>query len=482
MSRSSILRRAVLASIVAFLALSIAGQRAVGVPPIADDERPPNVVIIFTDDLGYADVGPFGAEGYKTPNLDRMAREGVRFTDFYVSQAVCSASRAALLTGCYSNRVGILGALGPGSKIGINADEVLIPELLKPRGYATAIFGKWHLGDRPEFLPTRHGFDEYFGLPYSNDMWPNHPTNKSFPDLPLIEGTETTELNPDQHNLTTWYAEHAVRFIERNRDTAILPLPRAQHAARTVVRLRQVRREDRRAGSSATSSRRSTGRLARSSTLSKRTGNDERTLVIFTSDNGPWLSYGDHAGSAGVFREGKGTSFEGGVREPFIARWPGKIPEGTVCREPAMTIDLLPTIAGLAGATVPQERIIDGLDIWPLLSGVEGAESPHVALYFYYGRELQGVRGGKWKLHLPHSYRSLKGEPGSGGLPGPYEQKKISLALFDLDADPGETTDVAEAYPGVVEKLKALAEVARHDLGDSASNQPGENVRGTQEL
>jgi len=206
-------------------------------------------------------------------------------------------------------------------------------------------------------------------------------------------------------------------------------------------------------------------------------GLDRRTLVVFTSDNGPWLSYGDHAGSAGRLREGKGTTFEGGVREPFAARWPGVIPAGSVRREPAMTIDLLPTFAALAGAELPAGREVDGRDIGPLLTGRPGARAPHEALYFYWGRELQALRSGRWKLHFPHAYRSLAGPPGSGGNPGPYEERQIGLSLFDLESDPGETTDLAARNPDVVERLSRLADAAREDLGDSAGGRAGKNVR-----
>lgn len=442
----------------------------------AEPAGPPNIVVVYADDLGYGDVGCFGARGYATPNIDRLAREGIRFTDFYVAQAVCSASRTALLTGCYPNRVGILGALGPGSKIGIADSEQTIAQVLKTRGYATAIYGKWHLGHHPQFLPTRHGFDDYFGLPYSNDMWPKHPTNRSFPDLPLIEGEKTIALNPDQRNLTTWYAERAVDFIKKNKGRPFflyvahnmphVPLyvsgKFAGHSPRGLF------------GDVIEEIDWSVGRIL--ATL-KENGLDERTLVIFTSDNGPWLSYGDHAGSAGPLREGKGTSFEGGVREPFAARWPGHIPAGSVCREPAMTIDLLPTFAALAGAKVATDRIIDGRDILPLLTAQPGAKSPHEAYYFYWGRELQAIRAGRWKLHFPHAYRSLAGAGGSGGKPGPYVDRKIGLSLFDLQADPGETTDVASQHPDVVARLSRLADAAREDLGDSAARRKGKNVR-----
>lgn len=438
--------------------------------------RPPNIVVVFADDLGYGDVGCFGAKGYATPNIDRLATEGIRFTDFYVPQAVCSASRTALLTGCYPNRVGILGALGPASKIGIADGESTIAEVLKRRGYATAIYGKWHLGHHPRFLPTRHGFDDYFGLPYSNDMWPNHPTNKSFPDLPLIEREKVVATNPDQRNLTNWYADRAVGFIKANRERPFfLYLAHSMPHVPLFVSDKNAGQTSRGLfGDVIKEIDESVGRILASL---EEQGLDRQTLVIFTSDNGPWLSYGNHAGSAGPLREGKGTSFEGGVREPFVARWPGTIPAGSVCREPAMTIDLLPTFAELAGVDRSGDRPIDGLDIRPLLTGRPSAKSPHEAFYFYWGRELQALRSGRWKLHFPHKYRSLAGAPGSDGKPGPYQDREIGLSLFDLEADPGETTDVASRHPDIVARLTRLADAARADLGDSTTKQPGKNVR-----
>jgi arylsulfatase A len=439
-------------------------------------DRLPNFVIVFTDDQGYADVGCFGARDFTTPNLDRMAREGMRFTNFYAAQAVCSASRAGLLTGCYPNRIGILGALGPRSRHGISDNEMTIAEVLKQKGYATAIYGKWHLGHHPRFLPTRHGFDDYFGLPYSNDMWPKHPTNHTFPDLPLIEGEKVIALNPDQSKLTTWYTEHAVRFIAKNKDRPFfLYVPHNMpHVPLFVSEKFKGKSKRGLYGDVIMEIDWSVGQILQAL---KKHGLDEHTLVVFTSDNGPWLAYGDHAGSAGPLREGKGTTFDGGQREPCIVRWPGKIPAGKVCAEPCMTIDLLPTLAGLAGAPLPRQAI-DGKNIWPLLEGQAGAKSPHDALYFYWGRHLQGVRSGKWKLHFPHNYRTLAGRPGgSGGKPVPYEQAKIAEELFDLDTDIGETTNVASDHPDVVARLKALAEQARTELGDSATKQMGKGVR-----
>ncbi|MBK8000452.1 MAG: sulfatase [Verrucomicrobia bacterium] len=345
----------------------------------------PNVVLIFCDDMAYADIGAFGAKGYPTPNLDRLSRQGVKFTDFYVAQPVCSASRAALLTGCYPNRVGIKGALGPQSKIGLNSNEVTIAELLKERGYATAVYGKWHLGHRPEFLPLRHGFDDFFGLPYSNDMWPNHPTaGTNYPPLPLIRGEQIIEFMPNQTQLTTWYTRHAMDFIERNKQQPFfLYLPHNMPHVPLFVSDKFAGKTKRGLfGDVIAEIDWSVGQIL--DTL-KKNHLEENTLVLFTSDNGPWLVYGDHAGSAKPLREGKATVFDGGVRVPFIARWPGKIPAGSTCREPAMTIDVLPTIARLTGARLPIHPI-DGLDIWPLLSGAKKATSPHDALYFYVAR------------------------------------------------------------------------------------------------
>jgi arylsulfatase A-like enzyme len=437
--------------------------------------RLPNFVVILADDQGYGDVGCYGATGFQTPNLDRMAAEGIRFTDFYVAQPICSASRAALLTGCYPNRIGILSALGPQAKHGISDKERTIAQVLKSRGYATAIYGKWHLGHLPPFLPTRHGFDEYIGLPYSNDMWPKHPTTK-FPDLPLIEGEKVIAYNPDQTRLTTWYTEHAVQFIDRNKDRPFfLYVPHNMpHVPLHVSDKFKGKSSQGLYGDVIMEIDWSVGQIL---AALKRNELDRQTLVIYTSDNGPWLSYGRHAGSAGPLREGKATTWEGGVREPCIMRWPGKIPAGRVCHEPAMTIDILPTLANLAGAPLPENKI-DGLNIWPLISAQPGAKSPHEALYFYWGRELQAVRGGKWKLYFPHTYPSLGGKPGgSEGKPALYVQRQIGLALYDLENDVGETTNVADEHSDVVARLKRLADEARTHLGDTATKQRGSGVR-----
>jgi len=436
-------------------------------------ERPPNVVIIYADDLGYGDIGCFGNKSIRTPSIDSIATDGVRFTDFYVAQAVCSASRTALLTGCYPNRLGILGALNPSSRNGIHDREATLAQVLKARGYATAIYGKWHLGHHAQFLPTRHGFDDYFGLPYSNDMWPNHPTAK-FPALPLIEHEKTIQENPDQSQLTTWYTERAVRFIETNKSKPFfLYVPHAMpHVPLFVSDKHKGKSKAGLYGDVIEEIDWSVGEIL---AALKKHSLERDTFVIFASDNGPWLSYGNHAGTAGPLREGKGTSFEGGVRVPFVARWPGKIPAGSVAKEPAMTIDLLPTIAKFAGAELPK-LLIDGKDIGPLLTGEKSAKSPHDAYFFYWGQALQAVRSGKWKLHFAHSYQSLQ-VAGKDGKPGRYQTGNIELSLFDLESDIGEKTNVGTDHPDVVARLQILADRARKDLGDSTIKATGEGVR-----
>ncbi len=461
----------------------------------ADGSRP-NVVLIFIDDLGYADIGPFGATTYPTSNLDRLAREGRKFTDFVVSSPVCSASRAALLTGCYHRRVGISGALGPQSPIGLDPAETTIAEVCRGQGYRTACFGKWHLGRDPKFLPLAQGFDEYYGLPYSNDMWPLHPEyvdlpprlrerKQGFPALPMIEGNEVVdpEITPDeQKQLTTDYTRRAVEFIERESDQPFfLYLPHAMvHVPLFVSDKFEGKSGAGLFGDVMMEVDWSVGEIM---AAIERKGVADNTLVIFTSDNGPWLSYGDHAGSASPLREGKGTCFEGGLRVPTLMRWPGKIPAGTTCDELASTIDLLPTIAGLIGAPLP-EREIDGVDIRTLMfDPEENLRSPHDSFYAYFGGgQLQAVRDRQWKLILPHTYRSLQGTPGEGGRPGGYRQVKTDLALYDLKADVGETNNVAEEHPEIVARLQQMAEEAREKFGDTLMNREGTKVRGPGKL
>jgi arylsulfatase A-like enzyme len=438
-------------------------------------EKPPNIVLIFADDLGYADLGCFGSTKIRTPNIDSIARDGIKLTNFHVPQAVCSASRTALLTGCYPNRVGILGALGPNSKNGIKDSENLLPEYLKKLGYSTAIFGKWHLGDSAQYSPLRHGFDTYFGLPYSNDMWPNHPSTKSFPPLPLRQDDKVLELNPDQSKLTGWYTERGVKFIEANKDKPFfLYMPHSMpHVPLYASEKFKGKSSHGLYGDVIEEIDASVGTILE--TLKKHSL-DKNTLVIFTSDNGPWLSYGDHAGSKGVLREGKGTEFEGGVRVPFVARWPGRIPAASISNEPTMTIDLLPTLVAYAGGVVLEELKIDGKNICAVLEARPGAKSPQEAYYFYWGDALHAVTSGKWKLHFPHPYLHII-EGGKDGKPGKGETRRMELSLFDLDADISESKNVADQNPEVVKKLQMLGDKIREELGDSLTGKKGSQLR-----
>jgi arylsulfatase A len=450
--------------------------------PAARAAESPNIVLIFCDDLGYADIAPFqppGAREIRTPHLDRLAREGRRFTSFYSAQPVCSASRAALLTGCYPNRVGIHGALGPKSKVGINENEMTLAELVKQKRYATAIFGKWHLGHHREFLPTRHGFDEFYGLPYSNDMWPHHPEARpgSYPDLPLIGGELTLELNPDQTKLTRDYTTRATKFIDQNKDRRFF-LYLAHSMPHVPLFAGEEFQGRSRAGLYADVIEEIDWSVGQVMAELEKHSLAQNTLVIFTSDNGPWLSYGNHSGSAGELREGKGTVWEGGVRVPCIMRWPGQIPAGTTCTEPAMTIDVFPTIAALLDAELPSHKI-DGKNIWPLISGTPGAKSPHEAYYFYYNtNDLLAIRSGPWKMYVPQSYRSLDGQPGgTNGVPAKYVQLKTDLALYNLEKDIGEKNNVASENPEVVKQLTALLDKMRADLGDDLQKIPPTGAR-----
>jgi arylsulfatase A-like enzyme len=441
--------------------------------------RPPNVVLIYCDDLGWGDLGCFGNRRIRTPHIDRLARQGTRFTSFYVAQAVCSASRAALLTGCYANRLGIHGALGPKQKIGLHPDEMTLAEVLKPRGYATAIVGKWHLGRPVELLPTRQGFDEYFGLPYSNDMWPENPNaaKNTYPPLPLIDGERVIEEMPDPSQLTRRYTERAVSFIDRNASGPFfLYLAHSMPHVPLFVGSRFAGRS--RQGLYGDVIEEIDASVGEVLQALKRHRIEDDTLVIFTSDNGPWLSYGQHGGSAGPFREGKGTSFEGGIRVPCVMRWPGHIPKGRTNDTPLMTIDVLPTVARLAGAPLPP-RPIDGLDVWPILKGERGATNPHPAYFIYYNQgDLLAVRSGDWKLFFPHTSQTLAGRPGgTNGMAARYQQLPVGTELYHLRRDPGETRNVVDAHPEVVARLTALAETARSELGDRRLQRVGAGVR-----
>lgn len=443
----------------------------------------PNVVLILADDMGYGDLNCYGSTGYTTPNLDKLAAGGIRFTNFYVSQAVCSASRAALLTGCYSNRVGIAGALNPSSLVGLNPQEETIAEVLKKKGYKSAIFGKWHLGFQRQFLPLQQGFDEYFGLPYSNDMWgyniKGEHTNPNYRPLKLIDGNdEVKEITTmdDQAQLTTTYTERAVSFISKHKNEPFfLYLPYAMpHVPIAASAKFKGKSEQGLYGDVLMEIDWSVGQIMEA--LSKN-GLSENTLVIFTSDNGPWLNFGNHAGSAGGMREGKGTSWEGGQRVPCIMNWPGHIPEGLICNKIASTIDILPTLAHIAGASLPVRKI-DGVNILPLMTGDRKANPREVFLYYFHENWLEGVRKNQWKLVLPHQSRTYEGfAPGKDGVGGKTGNVQVGIALFDLRRDPGERYDVKDQNPEIVEELMKIADEARLDIGDGIMNIKGTNVR-----
>ena len=439
----------------------------------------PNIVFILTDDLGYADLSSYGSEFINTPHLDDMALDGAKLTSYYSSQAVCSASRAAILTGAYSNRIGINGAFGPKSKRGINQNELLISEMLKENGYKTGIFGKWHLGDADIFLPTRHGFDEFFGILFSNDMWPFHPEiPHAFPDdLLLYKNENPIETLIDQSDLTKRITDESIRFINENKNNPFfLYIPHPQpHVPLFASKEFKGSTGKGLYADVITEIDFSVGRVLKAL---DENGLSENTIVVFTSDNGPWLSYGDHAGSSGIFREGKGTAWEGGQRVPCIVKYPNKINSGTVIDEPLMGIDWLPTFANVTGSSMSSNKI-DGKNIWPLLIS-ETRKSPHEALYFYYrANELHAVRSGEWKLYFPRSYRSLNGRNGGkDGVPVKYEQNVVNeKQLYNLKEDPSELNNIVNDHPNIVSKLEKMGNLARYDLGDKLTNVEGKGTR-----
>jgi arylsulfatase len=446
---------------------------------ILTDEKH-NVIIIFTDDQGYQDVGCFGSPLIKTPNLDGLAKEGIMLTDFHAAQPVCSASRAGLLTGCYPNRIGIHNALMPNSPIGLNPDETTIAEMLKENGYNTAIFGKWHLGDNEKFMPNKHGFDEYVGIPYSNDMWPHHPGQGKFFDfdpLPLYENEKIIDTLSEQSHLTTLLTERSINFIKANKNSPFfLYLAHPQpHVPLFVSDKFKGKSERGLYGDVIMEIDWSVGEIIK--TLQEE-GLDDNTLVIFTSDNGPWLNYGEHSGNALPFREGKGTSFEGGHREPCIVYFPKKLKGGRSIDIPMMNIDILPTIAEITDAKLPK-KTIDGKSVWNIWTGASN-ESPHEAYFHYYHvNELEAVRYKNWKLYFPHQYRTLNGRPGGkNGWPVPYDHIKLdSIELYNLAADISETNNVASQHPEIVSKITALADSMRYKLGDNLKGIEGAENR-----
>ena len=427
----------------------------------------PNFIIIFTDDQGYEDIGCFGSPKIKTPHLDKMATEGRKFTSFYSANSVCSPSRAALMTGSYPTRVSVPGVLFPRHEIGLNPDEVTIAEMLKGKGYATACIGKWHIGHKPKFLPTRQGFDSYFGIPYSNDMtidpealladninlrngFTADRIKKEKPKknlVPLMRNEEVIEYPCDQTTLTKRYTEEAVKFISENKDSPFfLYLPHTMPHI-PLFASEQFKGKSKRGlyGDTIEEIDWSVGQILKSI---KETGIDQKTLVIYTSDNGPWKLDRGRGGSAYPLRGYKFQTYEGGMRVPCIMRWPGKVPEGTSCDEVAASIDLMPTIAKLAGAKLLKDRKIDGKDIWPLMSGTEGAVSPHDMYYYYKGNRLESARQGKWKIR-----RSGK--------------KSQSVELYDLDSDISETKNLAKENEALVKDMIKKMNLFDEDLKKS---------------
>lgn len=453
------------------------------------DIRHPNVVVIFMDDMGYGDPQFAAGIGYKTPNMDRLAAEGMRFTNFYAAQAVCTASRAAILTGCYPNRIHMYGAFYPWTTDALNPKEETIAGMLKKVGYHTCMVGKWGLGSLPPFTPIHYGFDQYLGLPYSNDMWavdydgkPITDTGNSryrYPPLPLYKGDSVVKyirtLN-DQGELTQEYTKFAVNFIRSNKDH-----PFFLYLAHTMVHV-PIMASPAFLGKSGVGLFGdvmeevdwSVGQVMK--TL-KDEGLLNNTLVVFTSDNGPWLNYGNHAGNTGGLREGKGTSFEGGQREPCVISWPGHIPAATVCNNIGSTIDLLPTIARVCNAAMP-ERKIDGVSLLPLLEGKPGAGPRSDFVYYYNRDDLEAIRKGNWKLVFPHVSRSYKVyPPGNDGYPGKTARVEEPMALYNLATDPGETMDVQAAHPAEVRELQLLADHYRSKLGDGLTHVKGNERR-----
>jgi len=416
----------------------------------------PNVVIIFIDDMGYGDIGPFGATKQKTPNLDRMAREGMKLTSFYAAP-VCSVSRAQLMTGCYGARVSVPGVYFPNSKNGLNLGEFTIAERLKEKGYATMCVGKWHLGDRTELLPTRQGFDHYFGIPFSNDMQ-KKSTKTSEKTVPLLRDEKVIESLTDeqQSKIVERYTDEAIAFIRKSKDQPFfLYLP--HNAVHTPIHPGAAfagKSANGRFGDWVEEVDWSTGKIL--DTL-RELKLDENTLVIFTSDNGPWLVKGADGGSAGRLRGGKGSTWEGGMREPTIAWWPSKIAPGSVCGAVAGTIDLLPTVVALTGGSVPASPVIDGRDISPLLLG-KSTQSPREAHYYFHGYNLEAVRQGEWKLAIAPGKESKDKTQQA-------EDSQKTPRLYNLDKDIGETSNVADQYPEIVAKLTVLATRMNSEIG-----------------
>ena len=438
----------------------------------------PNIVFILADDLGYGDLSSYGSETIETINIDKLAENGVKLTSYYAAQPVCSASRAAILTGVYPNRIGIYNAFGPTSDSGISHNEYTLAEMLKDNGYKTGIFGKWHLGSKKEFFPTNHGFDEFYGILYSNDMWRWHPEYpEGYPqDLLLYRNENALKEIIDQSNLTKDITTESINFIEKNKDNPFFlyiahPQP---HVPLFVSEDFEDLTGNGLYADVITEIDYSVGRVLEKI---EEIGLTENTIVVFTSDNGPWLSYGNHSGSSGIYREGKGTTWEGGVRVPSIIKFPNGLKPNEI-DEPIMAIDWMPTFANITRSKLSQNKI-DGKDIWPLLSG-EVNQSPHEKLYFYYRvNELHSIRMNDWKIQFSRTYRSLNGKKGGkDGIPVKYEMNNIDKnELYNLKDDPQERIDVYDKFPEIAKKMEELAEKARVELGDNLKGRKGKGNR-----
>lgn len=438
--------------------LSISLVVLLNVVPVLAHAQRPNFVVIFADDLGYGDLGCYGHPTIRTPHLDRMAREGMRFTQFYSAAEVCTPSRAALLTGRLPPRSGMCGrqrrVLFPGSKGGLPADEVTIAELLKKQGYATACIGKWHLGHLPDYLPGKHGFDYYFGIPYSNDMdrVPSAPMGRAaflapkteFWNVPLIRNIEEIERPADQHTVTRRYADEACQFIRQHKDQPFFVyLPHTMPHV-PLFASRDFDGKSRRGlfGDAVEELDAAVGKVLDTLRGEKLA---EKTLVIFTSDNGPWLTQAEQGGSAGLLKDGKGSTWEGGMREPALAWRPGTVPAGTVSTELGSTLDLLPTLCAQAGAVVPTDRPLDGYDITPALTG---GKSLRNEMFYYRAYDLMAVRQGPWKAHFMTQT----------GYGQPQPEKHEAPLLFNLEIDPSERFNVADKHPEVLAEIRALVD------------------------
>jgi arylsulfatase A-like enzyme len=441
--------------------------------------KQPNILLINCDDLGYGDLGCYGNTVHRTPQLDRMAAEGLRFTDFYMPASVCSPSRGGMMTGCYPQRIGFgwfenRWVLLPGHAVGLNPEEITIARLLRDAGYTTKLVGKWHCGDQSPFLPTAHGFDSFYGLPYSNDM--GRQSNKpNYPPLPLMRGETVVQQQPDQCSLTERYVEEAVRFIRENRQRPFF-LYFAHMYVHTPLFVSDVFRKrswNGNYGAAVDCIDWAAGALLHEL---ENQGLAENTLVIFTSDNG-----GKYLESNQPLRGTKGSTWEGGMRLLCIMRWPGQIPAGSTCQEIATAMDFYPTLAGLAGADLPDDRIIDGKDIRSLILAGGAGSSPHEAVFYYLSNRLEAVRCGQWKLHVCKSKRPNSPDD-TVTVANPEDnpdllQVKPMRELYDLYADPGETRNCYDEHPEVVADLTARIEACRRDLGDTATGVIGENVR-----